>query len=103
MFSAKLERLRQFDRLAVLVAATLLCGMLALIAVWARRALNMLEAAEVDSRADHHWGAHRIGGSCGLMPYRLRRSPGCRPLDVTLSLRSLTGRGLAAGNLGARA
>jgi uncharacterized membrane protein (DUF485 family) len=48
VFSAKLERLRQFDRLAVLVAATLLAVGIALIAVWALRALNMLEAAEVD-------------------------------------------------------
>jgi uncharacterized membrane protein (DUF485 family) len=48
VFSAKLERLPQFDRLAVLVAATLLAVGIALIAVWALRALNMLEAAEVD-------------------------------------------------------
>jgi uncharacterized membrane protein (DUF485 family) len=48
VFSAKLKRLRQFDRLAVLVAATLLAVGIALIAVWALRALNMLEAAEVD-------------------------------------------------------
>jgi hypothetical protein len=61
---------------------------------WALRALNMLEAAEVDRAPITIGGAHRIGGSCGLMPYRLRRSPGCRPLDITLSLRSLTGRGL---------
>jgi hypothetical protein len=48
VFSARLERLRQFDRLAVLAAATLLAVGIALIAVWAVRALNMLEAAEVD-------------------------------------------------------
>ena len=48
MFSARLERLRQFNRLAVLAAATLLAVGIALIAVGAVRALNMLEAAEVD-------------------------------------------------------
>ncbi len=48
MFSARLERLRQFDRLAVLAAATLLAGGIVLIAVWTVRALKMLEAAEVD-------------------------------------------------------
>jgi amino acid transporter len=48
VFSARLERLRQVDRLAVLAAATLLTVGIALIAVWAVRALNMLEAAEVD-------------------------------------------------------
>ena len=48
MFSARLERLRQFDRLAELVAATLLAGGIVLIAVWTVRALKMLEAAEVD-------------------------------------------------------
>ena len=47
MFSARLERLRQFDRLAELVAATLLAGGIVLIAVWTVRALKMLEAAEV--------------------------------------------------------
>jgi hypothetical protein len=48
VFSARLERLRQFDRLAVLVAANLLAGGIVLIAVWTVRALKMLEAAEVD-------------------------------------------------------
>ena len=48
MFSARLERLRQVDRRAVLATATLLTVGIALIAVWAVRALNMLEAAEVD-------------------------------------------------------
>ena len=48
MFSARLERLRQFDRLAELVAATLLAGGIVLIAVWTVRALKMLEGAEVD-------------------------------------------------------
>ena len=48
MFSARLERLRQFNRLAVLAAVTLLAVGIALIAVWAVRAFNMLEAAEVD-------------------------------------------------------
>jgi hypothetical protein len=48
VFSARLERLRQFDRLAELVAATLLAGDIVLIAVWTVRALKMLEAAEVD-------------------------------------------------------
>ena len=48
MFSTRLERLRQFNRLAVLVAGTLLAVGTALIAVWAVRAYNMLGAAEVD-------------------------------------------------------
>jgi NO-binding membrane sensor protein with MHYT domain len=48
VFSTRLERLRQFNRLAVLVAATLLALGIALIAVWAVRAFNMLGAAEVD-------------------------------------------------------
>ena len=48
MFSTKLDRRRQFSRLAVLAAATLLAVGIALIAVWAVRAFNMLEAAEVD-------------------------------------------------------
>ena len=48
MFSTRLERLRQFNRLAVLVAATLLAVGIALIAVWAVRAFNMLGAAEAD-------------------------------------------------------
>jgi heme/copper-type cytochrome/quinol oxidase subunit 2 len=48
VFSARLERLRQFDRLAVLAAATLLAFGIALIAVWAVRARHRLDAAEVD-------------------------------------------------------
>ena len=48
MFSSRLERLRQFNRLAVLAAATLLAVGIALIAVFAVRAFNMLGAAEAD-------------------------------------------------------
>ena len=48
MFSTRLERRRQFNRLAVLVAAALLAVGIALIAVWAVRAFDMLDAAEVD-------------------------------------------------------
>ena len=48
MFSTRLERLRQFNRLAVLAAATLLVVGIALIAVWAVRAFNMLGVAEAD-------------------------------------------------------
>jgi hypothetical protein len=48
VFSARLERLRQFDRLAVLAAAVLLAGGIVLISVWTVRALKMLETAEVD-------------------------------------------------------
>ena len=48
MFSTRLERLRQFNRLAVLVAATLLAVGILLIAVWAVRAFNMLGVAEAD-------------------------------------------------------
>jgi tellurite resistance protein TehA-like permease len=48
MFSTRLERLRQFNRLAVLAAATLLAVGIALIAVFAVRAFNMLGAAEAD-------------------------------------------------------
>ncbi|HEX2449394.1 MAG TPA: hypothetical protein VHK26_14650 [Methyloceanibacter sp.] len=48
MFSPKLERRRQFNRLALLVAATLLVAGIGLIAVWAVRALDMLNAAEAD-------------------------------------------------------
>lgn len=50
MFSTKLERRRQFNRLAVLVAATLLAVGIALITVWAFRAFDMLSAAEADRR-----------------------------------------------------
>jgi hypothetical protein len=48
MFSARLERRRQFNRLAVLAAATLLVVGVALVAVWAVQAFDMLEAAEAD-------------------------------------------------------
>jgi uncharacterized membrane protein (DUF485 family) len=48
MFSPKLERRRQFNRLAVVAAATVLVVGIALIAVWAVRAFSMLEAAEAD-------------------------------------------------------
>jgi hypothetical protein len=48
VFSARLDRLRQFNRLAVLAAATLLLGGIVLIALWTVRALKMLETAEVD-------------------------------------------------------
>jgi NO-binding membrane sensor protein with MHYT domain len=48
MFSTRLDRRRQFKRLAVLVAATLLGVGIALIAVWAARAFDMLGAAEAD-------------------------------------------------------
>lgn len=48
MFSPKLERRRQFKRLAVVAAATVLVVGIALIAVWAVRAFSMLGAAEAD-------------------------------------------------------
>ena len=48
MFSPRLERRRQFNRLAVLVAATLLAVGIALITVWAVRAVDILGAAEAD-------------------------------------------------------
>ena len=48
MFSTRLDRRRKFNRLAVLVAATLLAVGIALIAVWAVRAFDMLGAAEAD-------------------------------------------------------
>ena len=48
MFSTRLERLRQFNRLAMLVATTLLAIGIALITVWAVRAYNMLGVAEAD-------------------------------------------------------
>jgi uncharacterized membrane protein (DUF485 family) len=48
MFSARLERRRQFNRLAVLAAATLLVVGVALIAVWAVQAFDMLGAAEAN-------------------------------------------------------
>lgn len=48
MFSTKLNRRRQFNRLAVLAAATVLAVGIALIAVGAVRAFNILEAADAD-------------------------------------------------------
>ena len=48
MFSTRLERRRQFNRLAVMAAATLLAVGTALIAVWAVQAFDMLGAAEAD-------------------------------------------------------
>ena len=48
MFSSRLERRRRRSRLAVLVAATMLAVGIALIAVWAVQAFDMLGAAEVD-------------------------------------------------------
>lgn len=48
MFSTRLDRRRKFNRLAVLVAATLLAVGIALIAVWAVRAFDMLGAAEAN-------------------------------------------------------
>ena len=48
MFSPRLERRRQFNRLAVLIAATLLVVGIALIAVWAVRAFDLFRAAEAD-------------------------------------------------------
>ena len=48
MFSPRLERRRQFNRLAVLVAATLLAVGIALITVLAVRAVDILGAAEAD-------------------------------------------------------
>ena len=48
MFSTRLERRRQFNRLAVLIAATLLVVGIALIAVWAVRAFDLFQAAEAD-------------------------------------------------------
>jgi hypothetical protein len=48
MFSTRLERRRKFNRLAVLVAATLLAVGITLIAIWAVQAFDMLGAAEAD-------------------------------------------------------
>jgi uncharacterized membrane protein (DUF485 family) len=48
MFSIRLERRRQFNRLAVLTAVTLLAVGTALITVCAVRAFDMLGAAEAD-------------------------------------------------------
>jgi hypothetical protein len=48
MFSSRLDRRRKFNRLAVLAAATLLAVGIALIAVWAMRAFDMLGVAEAN-------------------------------------------------------
>jgi hypothetical protein len=48
MFSTRLERRRQFKRLAAMAAVTLLAVGMALIALWAVQAFDMLEAAETD-------------------------------------------------------
>jgi hypothetical protein len=48
MFSAKLERQKRFDRLAILVAVTLFAAGVVLIAIWAVRASSMLTAADAD-------------------------------------------------------
>jgi hypothetical protein len=52
MFSPKLERRRQFDRLAILVALALFAGGAALIAFWAMRASTLLAAAEARGSAE---------------------------------------------------
>ena len=81
MFSTRLDRRRKFNRLAVLVAATLLAVGIALIAVWAVRAFDMLGAEEANR------GPIIIGvliALAVLVPYRLRRSPGHRPLHIAL-------------------
>jgi polyferredoxin len=46
MFSAKLERRRRIHRWAVIVAATVLACGLALIAIWAAQAYDMLGTVE---------------------------------------------------------
>jgi hypothetical protein len=48
MFSAKLERRKRFDRLAIWVAVTLFAAGVVLIAIWAVRASSMLTAADAD-------------------------------------------------------
>ena len=49
MFSAKLERRRQFNRLAVLAAVAVFAAGVAAIAFMALRASTLLEGAEADS------------------------------------------------------
>jgi hypothetical protein len=49
MFSAKLERRRQFHRLAILVAVTVFVVGSALIVIGAMRAFTLLEAADANS------------------------------------------------------
>jgi uncharacterized membrane protein (DUF485 family) len=51
MFSAKLERQKRFNRLAILVAVTLFAAGVVLIAIWATRASSMLAAADADGVA----------------------------------------------------
>ena len=51
MFSAKLERRQRFQRLAILVAATLFAAGIALILIWAMQASSMLAAAGADRTA----------------------------------------------------
>ena len=48
------------------------------------------------SCANSNRGAHRIGRSCRSVPYRLRCSPGCRPLHIALMGRD---RAVQAGSL----
>jgi len=48
MFSAKLERQKRFDRLPILVAATLFGAGIVVIAIWAVRASSMFTAADAD-------------------------------------------------------
>jgi hypothetical protein len=48
MFSAKLERQKRVQRLAILVSATLFAAGVVLIAFWAVRASSMLAAADAE-------------------------------------------------------
>lgn len=48
MFSAKLERRRRIQRLAILTATTLLVVGIAMIAIWAVQAFEMLGVAGAD-------------------------------------------------------
>jgi len=48
MFSAKLERRRRIHRLAILTATTLLVVGIAVIAIWAVQAFDMLGVAGAD-------------------------------------------------------
>jgi hypothetical protein len=48
MFSAKLERRRQFERLAILVAAAVFVVGSGLIGISVRRAFTLLEAADAN-------------------------------------------------------
>jgi amino acid transporter len=84
MFSTRLERLRQFKRLAVLVAATLLAVGIALIAVWAVRAFNMLGAAEAD-RAPIIIGVLMALAVPVVLCLIAYLSAGCRTLHIALT------------------